>query len=381
MPEPAMHPDLLRGPTNSPRARDIYEVLQLLFQMPEIVLFGDSLTEWSFSGGTQGFGFFLRQQYKDKELQFLFSYSISWALCLSTLFTPTSRQTCRAANMASTTVQAPLPEMVVFGASMAQWSFEEQTQGYGWFLEKMYTGKARVVNEGIDRSGVIQRPLGLFMLICLAGYTTSRIKSDFDRIITRATSPGATPTLLFTIFIGANDACIMGDTPIVPWSVFSDNIRTFLDTILTEQAMEDTKIVIITPPPINTTLVEKTEGSTAEDIEYMNAFRREGPRFKTYMNKKRYAEGIMQIADEYAETERVVGLNFWKDIVDAMLKEEGAEYDEDMPPGCGLLGSKNFPRGWFTDGLHLDIKGYSVLSKGLFELVTTKWPELAPEKL
>ncbi|KAL7778745.1 hypothetical protein CFE70_008246 [Pyrenophora teres f. teres 0-1] len=326
--------------------------------MPEFVLFGDSLTEWSFDAESQGFGFFLRQQYKDKvrvvnEGRYcnLFYHIVSLGSCLFVLDTPTSRQTYRAVDMASSTVEAPLPEIVVFGASMAEWSFEENTQGYGWFLEN------------------------------IPSYTTSRLKADFDRIIDRATSPGTPQTLLFTIFIGANDACMIGDTPMVPWPLFSANIRNFLDTILTEKALENTKIVLITPPPINCTVVEKMDGSTAEDIEKMNEFRRGAARFKTYMNKKRYAEGIMQIAEEYAETERVAGLNFWKDIVDAMLEEEGQEYNEDMPPGCGLLGSKNFPKSWFTDGLHLDVKGYVVLSKGLFELVTTKWPELAPENL
>ena len=57
--------------------------------------------------------------------------------------------------MASTTVQAPLPEIVVFGASMAEWSFNEKTQGYGWFLEKTYASKARVVNEGIEFAGAV----------------------------------------------------------------------------------------------------------------------------------------------------------------------------------------------------------------------------------
>ena len=35
-------------------------------EMPEFILFGDSLTEWSFSEETQGFGLFLRQQYQRK---------------------------------------------------------------------------------------------------------------------------------------------------------------------------------------------------------------------------------------------------------------------------------------------------------------------------
>jgi hypothetical protein len=42
------------------------------------------------------------------------------------------------------------PEFVLFGASMTEWSFDPQTQGFGWFLSKQYEGKVRVVNEGIE---------------------------------------------------------------------------------------------------------------------------------------------------------------------------------------------------------------------------------------
>jgi hypothetical protein len=42
-----------------------------------------------------------------------------------------------------------LSELVLFGASMTEWSFREKTQGLGWWLEKIYEGKARVLNEGI----------------------------------------------------------------------------------------------------------------------------------------------------------------------------------------------------------------------------------------
>lgn len=209
-------------------------------------------------------------------------------------------------------------------------------------------------------------------------YTSSQLKYDFSRIIRSTTAPGSPETLLFTIFLGANDACFGG----VPWPEFSDNIRGFLDTILTEQAMENTKIVIITPPPINGS-VKKVRGlhMSQEDIEEENLGRKLCMGYKTYMNKKRYAEGVMEIAKEYEETQRVAGLNFWQDLVEALAKEEGWAYDPEMPPGCGLLGSKSFPKGWFTDGLHLDVKGYAVLNEGLFKLVTEKWPELSPEKL
>jgi hypothetical protein len=41
-----------------------------------------------------------------------------------------------------------LPEIVLFGASMTEWSFKEKTQGVGWFLENQYAGKAKILNEG-----------------------------------------------------------------------------------------------------------------------------------------------------------------------------------------------------------------------------------------
>jgi hypothetical protein len=34
-----------------------------------------------------------------------------------------------------------LPEIVLYGASMTEWSFREQTQGLGWFLEKKVWGQ------------------------------------------------------------------------------------------------------------------------------------------------------------------------------------------------------------------------------------------------
>lgn len=256
-----------------------------------------------------------------------------------------------------------LPEFILFGDSLTEWSFDEDTRGFGWHLRQRYAGLVDVVNQG------------------QAGYTSTRLKSDFDRIITRATSPNAPPTLLFTIFLGANDACIIADTEYVPWPDFEANIRMFVEKILTQDAMSNTKIVLIGPPPINGSSSAIGDAQTADDVEEINSWRKEGPRYKTYVSKKRYAEGMMRIAAEYEETGRVVGLNLWREIVEAMYKEQGGVYDEELPPGSGLLGAGSFGNGWFTDGLHLNVKGYSVLSKALFELITSKWPELAPERL
>ena len=41
-----------------------------------------------------------------------------------------------------------LPEFVLFGDSLTEWGFEDETRGWGWVLEQEYDGKARIVNEG-----------------------------------------------------------------------------------------------------------------------------------------------------------------------------------------------------------------------------------------
>jgi lysophospholipase L1-like esterase len=44
--------------------------------------------------------------------------------------------------------QEKLPQIVLFGDSLTQWSFDDETEGFGWVLENKYAGKAKIVNEG-----------------------------------------------------------------------------------------------------------------------------------------------------------------------------------------------------------------------------------------
>lgn len=41
-----------------------------------------------------------------------------------------------------------LPQFVLFGDSLTEWSFDEHTEGFGWALQQIYKGKVDVVNEG-----------------------------------------------------------------------------------------------------------------------------------------------------------------------------------------------------------------------------------------
>jgi len=181
------------------------------------------------------------------------------------------------------------------------------------------------------------------------------LKRDFERIIERATSPYAPPTLLITIFLGANDACLIGggksETEYVPLPQFEDNIREFVETILIQDNLADTKVVLISTPPINIPDPHPDDSDTdGEDAKESRSYR-------TYMSKKRYAEKIMEIAKSYEETDRVVGVDLWRALIDAGLRDQdrlGDEdaYNEERLPGCGLKWAKAFRPMYFTDGLH-----------------------------
>lgn len=213
------------------------------------------------------------------------------------------------------------------------------------------------------------------------------LKRNFEEIIRRATRPGAAPTPLITIFVGANDACFVGNNEnYVPLPKFEENIRLFIESVLIEDNLPDTKVVVITPPPIN------IPDPLPDPLQHMARFGevpgdpKQTRSYRTYMSKKRYAEKIMEIAKDYEETERVIGLNIWRALVDKALEEQGRasdenKYDEDRLPGCGLEGAREFRKGYFTDGLHFDNLGYDVVSKELLESVWTRWPELLPEKI
>lgn len=146
--------------------------------------------------------------------------------------------------------------------------------------------------------------------------------------------------------------------------------------------MANTKIVIITPPPINGSEATVTGNESEKEIEEANEWRKQGPRYKTYMSKKRYAEGLVGIAKEYEETGRVIGIDYWRAMIEVSGLGSCEEFERSgMWPGCNLIGAKGFEKGWFTDGLHLDVKGYKVLNEMVMESVVGKWPELAPERI
>ena len=205
-----------------------------------------------------------------------------------------------------------------------------------------------------------------------ARYNSRWLKDYFQDVMAEIREKARQPPLFFTIMVGANDACSPGMSQHVPLPEFEANIKEYVDKILADPATAETRAVLITCPPIGRPAPSKDalrirgfEPDAAIDEITIETFK-ENMAFQTYMRKKQYAEKIMEIANEYEKaTDRVVGLNCWKDFVDRALGRELSkvgvmtskdEYEEDHLPGSGLPGAREFEDETFTDGLHLGSK-------------------------
>ena len=60
-----------------------------------------------------------------------------------------------------------MPEFILFGDSLTEWSFSEDTQGFGRFLQERYRYKVGIVNEGTVKCVF----LTIFVCFFFAGLT------------------------------------------------------------------------------------------------------------------------------------------------------------------------------------------------------------------
>ncbi|KAK2766937.1 hypothetical protein FQN54_006252 [Arachnomyces sp. PD_36] len=272
--------------------------------------------------------------------------------------------------------QNSFPRMYLFGDSLTDRAFFQSDNGFGWKLREYYDGRVEVCNCGVS------------------GFTSRWLRDYFDEtIIQCAERRGPPAPLLITIFLGANDACLPPLSAHVPLPEFEQHIRHYVDTILENPATKGTRVVLITPPPINVHAPEKSEVEIPSVAGVLESVARNGKGHQSWLSKRIYAERVLKIAQEYeSKTDLVTVLDFWKAVTMAGCAEKGDTPEaaankfrlsdiEDQLPGSGLPGAKEFANGFFTDRLHLDCLGYRVLSRELLDLITTKWPELTRNAL
>lgn len=141
------------------------------------------------------------------------------------------------------------------------------------------------------------------------------------------------PPSLITLFWGANDASWEGTCQYIPLDEFKDNLRAIIDHI--QSVYKDTKILLITPPPI---------AQDAYNIAFPDTLR-------TNENTKKYAHVVLDLAEEY----KLVSLDLWTQMSNSTNWEE-----------------------LFTDGLHLSSKGNEFVFKALVKTIKHHFKELSP---
>ncbi|KAI1916608.1 hypothetical protein LOZ61_000876 [Ophidiomyces ophidiicola] len=283
------------------------------------------------------------------------------------------------------------PRIYLFGDSLTERAFEEHDSGFGWMLAQYYKDRVEIVNEGYS------------------GQTTKSLRQAFDeRILNTVKERGLPSPLFITIFLGANDACFLGgdDRTYVPIAQYEKHIRHYVDTILEHPATKDTRVILISPPPVDVPPPPSTDFDLESVVEATRAAAAMGRGHRTWESKRKFAKKITEIGHEFeAKTDRFAPFDFWTLITKVKCQDEtDSDVDEifhkldleDTLPGSGTPGAPRFGLEYFIDGLHFGEKvslstahylfvfakvgqGYDVLGRELLKLLLSKWPELNKE--
>ncbi|OJD12783.1 hypothetical protein AJ78_06681 [Emergomyces pasteurianus Ep9510] len=253
------------------------------------------------------------------------------------------------------------PRIYLFGDSLTERACYESDNGFAWKLEQYYEGRVEVVNNGFA-SNLISTPPVSFT----SSETTKSLRGEFEREIIKAIENRGPPAPLFiTIFLGANDACLSPWGAYVPLQEYEEHIRHYVNRILHHPDAQSTKVILITPPPID---VHSPGMGPAADLpevaDVMQSIAKVSRGHKTWASKRAFAEKIVEIGREFeGKTDRVAVLDFWTAVTKAACKEQGVSEEgfhelniKERLPGSGLLGAEEFGSEFFCDGLHFGRK-------------------------
>ncbi|RMZ00115.1 hypothetical protein D0860_08108 [Hortaea werneckii] len=264
----------------------------------------------------------------------------------------------------------------LFGDSLTQYGYD-QSQSFAWVaaLSHHYSRKLAVINAG------------------LSGYSTDKALSILPRILptsssssspsssssAAATSPGTSQIKLFVLFFGANDARLPSTgapEQHVPLESFKANLRAMATLPQLRQNHPGTKILLITPPPVDERLCEQDDAG--KGIFY--------PR-RTAETTAMYAQAVRDVGTELVASASdgddgrdIAVLDLWDRFmrVAGWVPGEplvGSKEVEQVDPGKGGLG------GLLKDGVHLTGEGNRVLFTELVGTINRTWPELDAERL
>lgn len=231
-----------------------------------------------------------------------------------------------------------LPNVFLFGDSITETSFE-QNGGTGLVFRDRWKRTANILNFG------------------KGGQTTKSLKDYFDFEILHFSAPdlgfpSLRPPLFIAIWLGANDGALPDSPAHVPIDEYEVNLREYVDKIRDEKGWNETRVLLVTPPPIDSRRIHGDDIAACAEAQ-------ENKAYLDWKNRRDYAKRVLDVAASYNDR-KIQGLDIWTLIVTSALHDLGMEWNEEQLPGCGLPDAKRFPghhgKGYFTDGLHLGDK-------------------------
>ncbi|KAF3480477.1 uncharacterized protein GIQ15_05824 [Arthroderma uncinatum] len=232
----------------------------------------------------------------------------------------------------------PYDQILLFGDSITQFS-EWQGRGFAFApqVQDDYIRKLDVLNRGFS------------------GYTSSQALNVLPQFFP---PPQVAKVRMMTVFFGANDAVLPPGDQYVPLDKYKANLRDIIRHRIVRYG--GTKIVLITPPPVNEyqlTAFDLSKGLTSLS--------------RTANNTKMYADACREVG----ESLNVAIADVWS----AFMKEAG------WVAGQPVAGSHDIPENpklaaLLVDGLHFTPEGYKVMYNEVLRAIRAYYPEEAPER-
>ncbi|KAH8833532.1 SGNH hydrolase-type esterase domain-containing protein [Flagelloscypha sp. PMI_526] len=215
---------------------------------------------------------------------------------------------------------------VLFGDSITQGSFEPGLNGIGQRFAHLYLRKLDVLNRGFG------------------GYNTEWCTPILEQCLgLKSEREGVPKVLLMTIWLGANDAAQAPSAHHVPLERYKINLENLVKMVQSPESpyhSPETKLILLTPPPVNPALRPDDTHRTFE------------------------------VTKSYADTARDVANTLSVPLVDTWtLLWDGAEHKME-----GL--EKYLP-----DGLHLSAAAYEAVFNELDKVIKETYPQVYHENI
>ncbi|KAJ5045372.1 hypothetical protein NUH16_002189 [Penicillium rubens] len=163
----------------------------------------------------------------------------------------------------------------------------------------------------------------------------------------------------WTIFFGANDACVPTHDQHVPLDQYKKNLKTIIQHPATRA--QNPRLMLITPPPVNEYQIEEFDASKNTPFPSRTAS---------------FTKSYALAACEVGASLNVPVVDLWS----AFMKITG------WKEGDPLIGARDVPRNdklasLLTDGLHLTPAGNRIVYDEIMKVVQANWPDQTPETL